>query len=194
MTNVFSRSVDHLMVLAKRPTARRYLALVSFAESSFFPLPPDLMLVPMVAARPKQAWQLASLTTATSVAGGLFGFLLGALALDFVTPLLHESGHWAAYLRAQAWFGVWGVWAVLIAGFSPIPYKIFTLAAGAMSVSLPGFVIASIVGRGARFFLLAGLMAWGRPRIKLDLRRYIDPMGWALVAGTIAYAALRVAR
>jgi membrane protein DedA with SNARE-associated domain len=90
------------------------------------------------------------------------------------------------------WFATWGFWAVLVAGFSPIPYKVFAFAAGAMSMLLPGFVLASIAGRGGRFFLVAALVARGGPRMQRVLKRYVDRIGWALVAvGAILYVALR---
>jgi membrane protein YqaA with SNARE-associated domain len=150
------------------------------------------MLAPMVLARREQAWRLAALTTVASVAGGLAGFAIGVVAIDWVMPWLERLNYLPAFERAQAWFTAWGFWAILAAGFSPIPYKIFTIAAGAMSMLLLPFAIASFIGRAARFFLVAALMYWGGPAFEDSLRRYVDAMGWAVVViGVVAYLLLR---
>lgn len=138
-----------------------YLGGVSFAESSFFPIPPDVMLAPMSLANPARAWRFALLTTLASVAGGLFGYAIGYFAFDALEPWLRESRYWDSYQLAVAWFGEWSFWVVFIAGFSPIPYKVFTIAAGALSMALLPFTLASLIRRGGRFFLVAGLMKWG---------------------------------
>jgi membrane protein YqaA with SNARE-associated domain len=159
-----------------------YLGGLSFAESSFFPIPPDVMLAPMCLARPEKAWLFALITTLTSVAGGVFGWLIGFFAFEWIGPWLEQSRYWSAYLTAQTWFEQWGFWAIFIAGFSPIPYKVFTVAAGVASMALFPFVLASLVGRGLRFFLVAGLMKWGGARMQALLHRYVDRLGWATVA------------
>jgi membrane protein YqaA with SNARE-associated domain len=189
---LFSKIFDRVMVWSRHPKAPWYLAALSFSESSFFPVPPDVMLAPMVLARPRSAWRFAGLTTVASVVGGAAGYLIGALAIEAIEPLLHRLDYWDVYLKAVLWFQTWGFWAVLAAGFSPIPYKIFTIAAGAMSMLLVPFLLASLVGRGARFFLVAGLIVWGGSRFESNLKRYIDAIGWSLVAmGLLAYIALR---
>jgi membrane protein YqaA with SNARE-associated domain len=107
-------------------------------------------------------------------------------------PLIHEWGYGEAYSRATDWFGRWGFWAVFAAGFSPIPYKIFTITAGALAMPLAPFALASIVGRGARFFLLAGLLYWGGPRVEQTLRKNVEALGWLTVALlVVAYLVLR---
>lgn len=183
------------MTWSRHPRAPWYLGILSFAESSFFPIPPDVMLAPMSLARPERAMRLALLTTLTSVAGGLFGYLIGALAFDAIEPWLRTSHYWENYQTAVAWFHDWGFWAVFVAGFSPIPYKVFTIAAGVLSMALLPFVAASVVGRGARFFLVAGLMRWGGARMEAELHKHIDRLGWATVAlvvlGGGAYFALK---
>ena len=171
---------------AAHPHAPWYLAALSFAESSFFPVPPDVMLAPMVLVRPRAAWRLAALTTVASVAGGVAGYAVGALALEAVRPWLEGGEAWEAYLQARAWFDRWGVWAVLAAGFSPIPYKVFTLAAGALGMPLLPFVLASAFGRGARFYLVAALLRWGGEAMHRMLKAYVDRVGWALVAALAA--------
>ena len=170
------------MKWARHRRAPWYLGGLSFAESSFFPIPPDVMLAPMSLAQPARAWWFALLTTLTSVAGGVLGYLIGMYAFELIEPWLRETRYWDKYLLAQAWFDRWGFWAVFLAGFSPIPYKVFTIAAGAIAMALGPFVLASLIGRGARFFLVAGLMAWGGERMEITLRRYVDRIGWATVA------------
>jgi len=159
---------------------------LSFAESSFFPIPPDIMLAPMVLARRDRAWRYALLTTVMSVIGGLAGFLIGALAIDWIMPWIVKFGYVDKFEHAQAWFVTWGFGAILAAGFSPIPYKIFTIAAGAMSMMLVPFALASVVGRGARFFLVAALIYWGGEPFERNLKRYVDVLGWAVVAIIVA--------
>ena len=179
---LFSPLYSRAMVWARHRHAPWYLGGLSFVESSFFPVPPDVMLAPMCLARPERAWHLALLTTLTSVAGGLLGYAIGYFAIDALLPWLQTSQYWSAYQKAIDWFGEWGFWAVFIAGFSPIPYKVFTIAAGGLSMALLPFTLASLIGRGARFFLVAGLMAWGGPRMEAALHRYVDRLGWATVA------------
>ncbi|MGE0384129.1 MAG: YqaA family protein [Gammaproteobacteria bacterium] len=178
---LFSPLYRRAMIWARHRHAPWYLGAMSFAESSFFPVPPDVMLAPMSLAQPRRAWQFALLTTLASVAGGLLGFAIGYFALDALLPWLQESRYWPAYQTAVAWFERWGFWAVFIAGFSPIPYKVFTIAAGALSMALLPFTVASAIGRGARFFLVAGLMAWGGERMEAALHRHVDRLGWATV-------------
>lgn len=179
---IFSPLYRRAMTWARHPRAPWYLGCLSFAESSFFPIPPDVMLAPMSLANPRRAWGYALLTTLTSVAGGLFGYLIGHYAFDLLEPALRGSHYWASYQTAVSWFDRWGFWAIFVAGFSPIPYKVFTIAAGALSMALLPFTIASLIGRGARFFMVAGLMAYGGPRMEAMLHRYIDRLGWLTVA------------
>ena len=183
---LFGRLYDATLRWSRHPRAPWYLAGLSFAESSFFPVPPDVMLMPMSLARPQRAWRFAAVTTLASVTGGLAGYAIGYFALDLVQPLIGEGGRWAeAYGRASAWFRDWGFWAVLVAGFSPIPYKVFTISAGALGMPLLPFVLASAVGRGGRFFLVAGLLAWGGERMERRIRRHVETLGWLLVAAVV---------
>lgn len=179
---LFSPFYRRAMAWSRHPRAPWYLGIMSFAESSFFPVPPDVMLAPMSLAQPHRAWHFALLTTLTSVAGGLFGYVIGYFAIEALLPWLQASSYASAYATAVAWFGEWGFWAVFIAGFSPIPYKVFTIAAGALSMAILPFTLASVIGRGARFFLVAGLMKWGGARMEEALHRYVDRLGWATVA------------
>lgn len=189
---LFSSLYDKALAWAAHRHAVWYLGLLSFAESSFFPVPPDVMLAPMALARRRRAWFYAAVTTLASAAGGVAGYYIGLLAFDMVEPLLHDMGYWEAYLTAREWFARWGVWVVFIAGFSPIPYKVFTITAGAVSMAFLPFVVASILGRGARFFLVAALMYWGGESMDRFLRKYIDRIGWLLIViVVIAYFLLR---
>ena len=190
---IFTTLYDRVLRWAAHPRAERYLAGLSFAESSFFPIPPDVMLAPMTLAKPKRGWRFATVTTIASVAGGLAGYAIGWLALDAFKPLLMSLGYWDGYVRATEWFVTWGFLAVLAAGFSPIPYKVFTIAAGALHMFLPTFILASIVGRGGRFFLVAGLIIWGGESMERRLRTHVDTIGWVVVVlGVLAFLAYRL--
>jgi membrane protein YqaA with SNARE-associated domain len=188
LTTLFSSLYARVMQWSRHRHAPWFLGSLSFAESSFFPIPPDVMLAPMALSQPSRAWGFALLTTVTSVAGGLFGYLIGLFLFELIEPALHQAGYWGKYLHAREWFDKWGFWAIFLAGFSPIPYKVFTIAAGTISMALLPFVAASMVGRGARFFLVAALMRWGGPRMEAVLRSNIDRLGWITVAlAVIAY-------
>jgi membrane protein YqaA with SNARE-associated domain len=179
---LFSALYDRVMSWSRHRHAPWYLGGLSFAESSFFPIPPDVMLAPMSMAQPAKAWRFALLTTLASVAGGLLGYLIGAVAFELIEPLVGPGGHYAdAFAQAKAWFDEWGVWVVFVAGFSPIPYKVFTITAGVLAMPLLPFVAASTVGRGTRFFLVAALMAWGGEPMERHLREYVDLMGWIMI-------------
>ena len=182
---IFTSLYDRCMNWARHRHAAWYLGGLSFAESSFFPVPPDVMLAPMSMARPERANGYALLTTLASVIGGLFGYLIGYFAFEAIAPWLERTGHMGGYLKGKAWFEEWGFWAILIAGFSPIPYKVFTIAAGSLAMNLPLFVVGSLIGRGGRFFLVASLLAWGGPKMETGLRKYIERIGWALVVAVV---------
>ncbi|NOZ37577.1 MAG: DedA family protein [Gammaproteobacteria bacterium] len=182
---VFSRLFEMVMRWVEHRHAPWYLAGLSFAESSFFPVPPDVMLAPMALAKPTRAWRYALLTTLASVVGGIAGYAIGMFAFNLVEPLLHSAGYWQRYETTRVWFDSWGIWVVLMAGFSPIPYKVFTISSGVVGMSFLPFILASFVGRGARFFLVAGLMVWGGEKMEQGLRRYIDRIGWVLVVAVL---------
>jgi len=178
----FSSLYARAMHWARHPKAPWYLGGLSFAESSFFPVPPDVMLAPMSLARPDKAWFFALITTLASVAGGVAGYFIGLWAFDFIEPLLHDFGYHEKYLQVRDWFDAWGFWAIFVAGFSPIPYKVFTITAGVISMSFVPFVLASLIGRGGRFFLVAALMALGGKPMEDKLHKYMDLIGWSTVA------------
>jgi|TARA_B100001123_G_C15246623_1_gene1001179 membrane protein YqaA with SNARE-associated domain len=180
---VFARLYDLVLGWSRHRHATRYLAVVAFTESSFFPIPPDVILAPMVLSRRRKAWVYAGLTTAASVLGGILGYYLGSIG-EWIIGVYHAGD---AFSTAKDWFDTYGVWVILLAGFTPVPYKIFTITAGIMSMSLIPFIVASIVGRGARFFLVAGLIVFAGSYFKSDedliqaLRRYIDIAGWLVI-------------
>ncbi len=166
------------MRLAARRDAPLALAAVSFAESSFFPVPPDALLIPMVLARPERAWRLAAICTAASVLGGLLGYGIGYFLFDTVgRALIGEEG----LATFQRYYANWGLWVILVKGMTPIPYKLVTIASGFASFSLTVFIPASIVTRGARFFLVAALLRhYGTP-IRTFIERYLTWVTTAFV-------------
>ena len=178
---LFGPLYDRVLSWSRHPHAERYLAALSFAESSFFPIPPDVMLAPMCLAEPPRAWRYAAVTTVMSVLGGIAGYAIGYLLFESIEPWLRTSHYWDAYLQSREWFDTYGVWVVFVAGFSPIPYKIFTIAAGVAALNPVPFLIASIVGRGSRFFLVAGLIRAGGPRMEASLRKHVERVGWSVV-------------
>jgi len=174
------------MRFSRRPQAPYYLSLLSFVESFILPFPPpDVMLAPMAIARPSMAMRFATLTLLFSVFGGLIGYLIGAFLFDLAEPLIIEWGYQSGFETVINWFGQWGFWAVLVAGFSPVPYKIFTIAAGVLNLAIIPFLLASIIGRGLRFFLLAWCLARFGPSIEPKLIKYIEVIGWAVVVALL---------
>jgi len=178
---IFGPLYDRVMRWSRHRHAEWYLGAMSFAESSFFPIPVDVMLAPMCMASPGRAWRYALNATVFSVLGGLAGYAIGYLAFELIEPWLSGSHYWDAYLTARDWFDRYGFWTVFVAGFSPIPYKVFTIAAGVASLALPGFFFASLIGRGARFFLVAGVVRYAGPRLEATLLQYIERIGWVVV-------------
>lgn len=150
------------------------LAVIAFLEASVFPIPPDLLMIPMILARPAHAVLIAGVTTAFSVVGGLFGYWIGAVLYDSVgLPVLEFYGKDAAFGTFRETYNEWGAWVVLVGGsLTPIPYKVITILSGATALSLPVFIIASVVARGSRFFLVAWLLRrYGAPiRVFIEQR------------------------
>jgi membrane protein YqaA with SNARE-associated domain len=179
---LFRPLYDHVLRWSRHPHAERYLGAMSFAESSFFPIPVDVMLAPMVLADRARWIRFAAIATVFSVLGGLAGYAIGWGMFEAIQPWLRESHYWDAYVTARAWFDEYGVWVVFVAGFSPIPFKVFTIAAGVAALNLPGFFIGSLIGRAARFFLVAGLVRLGGQRFEDSLSKHVERIGWAVVA------------
>jgi membrane protein YqaA with SNARE-associated domain len=179
----FARLYQRVMQWARSRYAVHILALISFIESIFFPIPPDVMLAPMAMAKPDRALYYAMITTVFSVLGGIVGYGIGVLAFPtLVEPFLQHMGYMDKYEMIHQWFVTWGFWVVFIAGFSPIPYKLFTVTAGLTGVGFLPFLIASITSRGLRFVLVSVLMAKGGPKLEKFIHDMLVRFGWAMVA------------
>ncbi|WP_421980199.1 YqaA family protein [Roseibium sp.] len=171
------RLYDWTLSLAAGPRAPAALGSVSFVESSFFPIPPDILLIPMVIARREKAWWYALLCTVTSVVGGILGYLIGMFLFEQVAePILTFYGKMDKFDEFSAVFNHWGWWFVFIAGLTPFPYKVITIASGVAGLSLPIFIVASIVSRGLRFFIVAGLLYFFGPPIKEFIEKRLGLM------------------
>ena len=165
------RLYDWTMRLAARHDAMWVLAFVAFAESSFFPIPPDLLLIPMVLAAPERAFRIAGVATVASVAGGIAGYGIGALLYDTVgAPIVDFYAIEAEFIAFQAAYQEWGWWIVAGAGFTPFPYKVITIASGVAELDFWTFITASGISRGARFFLVAWLL-W---RFGAPIRGFVE--------------------
>ncbi len=177
---------NRVLALAASPRAPLWLAVISFTESSFFPIPPDALLVPMALARPDRAWRLALICTIASVLGGIFGYFIGYALFDVLaTPLLRAYHYEAAFARFKDTYAEWGLWVILVKGMTPIPYKIVTIASGAASFSFPLFVAASIVTRGARFFLVATLLHFYGEQVRDFIERRLTLVTSLVAAGIV---------
>jgi membrane protein YqaA with SNARE-associated domain len=179
---LFSYLYDKTLHWSGHRHAKYYLAGVSFVESSFFPIPPDVMLISMGLATPRRSWHYALIATLFSVIGGMFGYLIGLYFIELIQPYILASSYASSYHKVQEWFNESGVWMVILAGFTPLPYKVFTVTAGAMHMAFLPFVLGSIIGRGMRFFLLSGILFFAGNKIESKLRRFIDVIGWSVIA------------
>lgn len=190
------KSLYHWTLLqAEKPRALGVLFAMSFSESSFFPIPPDTLLAPIVLARRAWWWLAASICTLGSVLGGIFGYVIGKFAFDAIgRPLLALLGKEDSISTFEQTFNAFSWQIVFLAGFTPVPYKVFTIASGAFDVALGVFIIASIVSRGGRFFLVAGIVALLGPVAKPLIEKYFGwftlVSGLVVVAGVFAYTAL----
>lgn len=159
---------NRTMALAEHPHALWWLAGVSFIESSVFPIPPDVLMIPMVLARPDRAWLIALVALVTSVLGGLLGYAIGALAFETIgQPILASLGKADAMGAFNERFNDFGFWAVLVAGITPFPYKVITIMSGWTSMPLATFVATSIIARALRFFVVAGLLRYFGPPVRV---------------------------
>jgi membrane protein YqaA with SNARE-associated domain len=162
---------DWVLNLAGSRHAPAALATVSFAESSFFPIPPDVMLAPMVLAKPERAFVYAAICTVASVVGGMLGYAIGVFVAPVGHLILQLFGHPQGQAEFHAWFQRWGVWIILVKGLTPIPYKLVTITSGLARFDFFTFIWASIVTRGARFFLTAALLKYFGPSIRAEVER-----------------------
>ena len=185
---IFTKLYESTLRLSAHRQAPYWLGLVSFSESVFFPIPPDVMLAPMTLSRPQRANYLAMLTTLSSVAGGLIGYLIGLWFIDLLLPYIDQWGYRDSYQRALELFEQHGIWVIFVASFTPIPFKIMTIASGSLGFALIPFLITATIGRGLRFFLVARLVAWKGQAIMDRLHNYIDAIGYAVIAAIVIYA------
>lgn len=191
---LFSYCYQIVMRWASHRHAPFYLAGLSFSESVFFPVPVDVMLAPMVLSTPQRAVRFTIIATLFSVLGGMVGYALGYMAYEpIVLPFIEWMGYEGAFETIVTWLRHWGFWVILVAGFSPIPYKLFTVGAGLLAVPLLPFLLASVIARSARYVLVASIMVWGGARMEKLLHQYVDAIGWAFVALTgVAYILYQV--
>ncbi len=187
------RLYDWTLSLAASPFALWALAVISFIESSVFPIPPDVLLIPMVIARPSRAWLIAGVCTLASVAGGAFGYFIGwGLFEEVGRPVLEFYGKAERFEEFSTTYNAWGAWAVLIAGVTPFPYKVITILSGATGLNFWVFMVASVIARGLRFFLIAALLWKFGPPVKDFIERRL---GLVFTLGVVAliggFAALR---
>ncbi len=183
---MFRRLYDWTMKQAGRRNAEPVLATVSFAESSVFPIPPDVLLIPMVVAAPQRAWRIAAICTIASVAGALLGYAIGMFLFEAVgRPIFDAYGLSEDFEAFQAAFTEWGWWIVAGAGFTPFPFKVITIASGAVGLDLVVFTLASLLSRGGRFFLVAAILWQFGPPVRALVERHF-------AAATIAFFVLLI--
>lgn len=173
---MIKRLYDWTMSWADHPRALWVLAFVSFIESSVFPIPPDVLMVPMILAAPRRAWLIAGVALIFSVLGGLLGYLIGAIAFETIgQPILAALGKTDAMQAFNTRFNDFGFWAVLTAGITPFPFKVITIMSGVSGLPLSTFIVTSFVARGLRFFLVAALL-W---KFGIPVRAFIERrLGW----------------
>lgn len=181
--SLFKPLLDRLWRMADTAGATRVLAIASFTESIFFPIPPDLLLIPMALAKREKAMRLALICLISSVLGGIVGYFLGYFFMEVVgMPIVRFYGLLDKYDAIQVWYETYDAWAVAIAGLTPVPYKVCTLTAGAFRIDFFVFIVASILSRGLRFFVIAGLIYLFGEKVRYFLERRFDLV---LIAFTI---------
>ncbi len=174
------RLYDWTMLQAAKPHALAILATISFIESSVFPIPPDVLLIPMILAQRQRAFWIAGVCTLASVAGGFFGYFIGYGLYETVgVPILNFYGYLDKFTDFQGMYNEYGAWIVFFAGLTPFPYKVITIASGVTQLDLGVFGMASILSRGLRFFLVATLLWYFGPWIRTFIDRYF---GWLTLA------------
>jgi len=183
---IFGGLYTRMMRWAEHPYRERYLSGVSLFESFIFPVPTALLMIPMVIATPDKAMRLATIATMLSVVGAAIGYLVGWGAINVIEPWIMKMGWLDALQHARVDFETYGVLAVGIGAFTPAPFKIFTITAGMLSMSFIPFLLVSLVGRAAHFYLIAYAMAWAGPKMEPVVRKYIEVLGWAVIILAVA--------
>lgn len=185
---------ERALAWSRHPKAPWLLTGLSFIEAIFFPVPPEVMLAPMSLAQPKRALWFATLSLAGSMVGMFIGYALGYFALDLAMPLVEKLGYAEEFESIKTQAADNGFWLLLIAGFTPIPFKVFTIASGAVGMPLLPFFFGALVGRGKRVYLVAGAIRLGGEKAEKALHRYIEPVGWTallLFVGLVAWLVVR---
>lgn len=187
---LFRPLYERTLAWSAHPKAPLLLTLLSFFEAIIFPVPPEVMLAPMSLARPRRALWYATLSLAGSMVGMFIGYALGYYALEAAMPLVEKLGYAAQFDEIKKQAAENGFWLLLIAGFTPVPFKIFTIASGAVGMPLLPFFFGALIGRGKRVYLVAGAIRIGGERAEAALHRHIEPVGWAamvVLAGGVGW-------
>jgi len=191
---IFQPLFERAIVWARHKNAPALLTFLSFIEAIFFPVPPELMLAPMCVAQPRRGFYFATLSLIGSMAGMFIGYAIGYYAIEMAMPFIEKMGYAAQFDSIKQEAAANGFWLLLIAGFTPVPFKIFTLASGAVGMPLLPFFFGGAVGRGKRVFLVAGAIRLGGEKAEATLRRHIEPVGWGacvLLVGLIGWMFVR---
>lgn len=189
---LFGTLYDKLMYWSTHRWATAWLMFVSFIEAIFFPIPVDVMLIPMAMSKPKQALRYGLYSGFASTLGGIVGYLIGYYAFDLVKDYITQWGYQQSWDLAISWFKHWGILIVFVVGFAPIPYKIFTICAGVLQMAFLPFILTSWLSRTLRFLLVAKLSAWGGQRFQAQIRNSIEIIGWSvIVLAVLAYFLLK---
>ena len=172
--NLIQKTYDIMLNLSAKNNALLFLFIVAFIESSFFPIPPDIMLIPMILATPNKAWRIAATATTASVLGGYFGYGIGIFAFDLIAkPILEFYNAMQQFNEFENYYHQYGAWIVFGAGITPFPYKIITIASGVVHLDPFVFGIASVLARGLRFFLVAWLLKKFGPPMKIFIEKHL---------------------
>ena len=191
---IFQPLFERAIVWARHKNAPALLTFLSFIEAIFFPVPPELMLAPMCVAQPRRGFYFASLSLIGSMAGMFIGYAIGYYAIEMAMPFIEKMGYAAQFDSIKQEAAANGFWLLLIAGFTPVPFKIFTLASGAVGMPLLPFFFGGAIGRGKRVFLVAGAIRLGGEKAEATLRRHIEPVGWGacvLLVGVVGWMFVR---
>lgn len=183
---ILNKMMDKIWTLSASVGARRILFIVSFTESIFFPIPPDLLLVPMILARRKQAFQLAAICLVANILGAAVGYLIGKFFMELLgMPIIHFYTLEEQYVQIQTWYETYSAWAVAAAALTPVPYKLCTITAGAFNINFATFILVSILARGFRFFAIAGLLCLFGERVRFFIEKRLDLIMLLTLVGVV---------